>query len=48
MVDGDLITVLPIPPARIRAFRGSLKGRYSVRELLASRRRERRDERRRG
>jgi len=48
MVDGDVITVLPVPADPVRAFRGSLRGRYTTRALQADRRRERARERRRG
>lgn len=48
IIDGDLITVLPLPANPVKALRGSLKGRYSSRALLASRRRDRARERRTG
>ena len=48
MVEGDAITVLPVPGDPVRPFRGSLKGRYSTKSLLADRRRDRPRERRRG
>ena len=48
MVEGDVITLLPVPANPARAFRGSLAGRYSVRTLLSERARERRRERRGG
>ena len=48
IVDGDTITVLPVPSDPVRAFRGSLKGRYSVKALLRDRALERARERRRG
>ena len=38
MVEGDVITLLPIPANPVRAFRGSLTGRYYVRTLLSERR----------
>ena len=47
LVDGDLITVLPVPADPVRAFRGVLKGKYSVGSLLKSRHKERRREQRR-
>ena len=46
MVEGDVITLLPVPPDPAHAFRGSLAGRYSVKALLSERARERRRERR--
>jgi AbrB family looped-hinge helix DNA binding protein len=45
LVDGDLITVLPVPVDAVRAFRGSLKGKYSGKALLRDRRRDRGSER---
>lgn len=48
MVEGDVITLLPVPAQPVRAFRGSLAGRYSVKTLLSERTRERRRERRDG
>jgi len=45
LIEGDVITVRPIPADPIRAFRGSLKGRYSGKLLLAERQRDRRKER---
>jgi AbrB family looped-hinge helix DNA binding protein len=48
LIDGDLITVLPIPPDPARAFRGILKNRYSTQALRRERARERARERRRG
>jgi hypothetical protein len=48
MIDGDLITVLPLPPDPVKALRGSLKGKYSGKMLLTSRARERARERRTG
>lgn len=48
LVDGDLITVVPVPADPVRSFRGSLKGLYSGRDLARDRRRERRLERERG
>jgi AbrB family looped-hinge helix DNA binding protein len=44
LVDGDLITVLPVPAEAVRAFRGSLRGLYSGKQLLKERERERRRE----
>lgn len=41
LIDGDLITVLPVPAEPVRAFRGSLRGLYSGRKLLEERTRER-------
>lgn len=46
IVEGDVITVLPVPAAAARSFRGSLRGQYSGRALLRERERERRRERR--
>lgn len=48
LIEGDLITVLPVPASPARAFRGSLKGRYSTKALLRHRTAERSRERRRG
>ena len=48
IIEGDVITLLPVPSEPARAFRGSLQGRYSVRTLLDERGRERRRERKRG
>jgi AbrB family looped-hinge helix DNA binding protein len=48
LIDGDLITVLPIPPDRVRAFRGVLKNRYSTQALRRGRARDRAHEKRRG
>ena len=45
MIEGEVITVLPIPADPIRAFRGSLKGRYNGKALLTDRERDRRKER---
>ena len=44
LIDGDLISVLPLPAEPVRAFRGSLKGVYSGAKLLRERRQERRRE----
>ena len=48
LIDGDLISVLPLPAEPVRAFRGSLKGVYSGAKLLRERRQERRREQGRG
>ena len=48
MIEGDVITLLPVPADPARAFRGSLAGRYSVKTLLSERARDRRRERRGG
>ena len=48
MVEGDVITLLPVPADPVRAFRGSLAGRYGVQTLLKERTGERRRERRGG
>ena len=45
MIEGDVITVLPIPADPVSTFRGSLKGRYSGTALLRDRQREREHER---
>ena len=45
LIDGELITILPVPAEPARAFRGSLQGVYSGRKLLKERGRERRRER---
>ena len=42
IIEGDLITVLPVPSDPVRSFRGTLRGRYSGFMLLRERRRERR------
>jgi AbrB family looped-hinge helix DNA binding protein len=48
IIEGDVITVLPVPPDPVRSFRGSLRGTYSGITLLRERRQERRRERSRG
>lgn len=48
IIDGDLITVLPLPANPLKMLRGSLKGRYSANMLLTARARERARERRTG
>ncbi len=48
LIDGDLISVLPLPAEPVKAFRGSLKGVYSGARLLRERRQERRREQGRG
>ena len=48
IIEGDVITVLPVPADPVKAFRGSLRGKYSVATLLRERARERRRERRHG
>ena len=48
IIEGDVITVLPVPPDPVHSFRGSLHGKYSGVMLLRERRRERRRERSRG
>ena len=48
IIEGDVITVLPVPPDPVRSFRGSLRGNYSGAILLRERRRERRRERSHG
>jgi len=48
IIEGDVITVLPVPPDPAHSFRGSLRGKYSSAMLLRERRRERRRERSRG
>jgi bifunctional DNA-binding transcriptional regulator/antitoxin component of YhaV-PrlF toxin-antitoxin module len=45
LIDGEAITVLPVPPDPARAFRGSLKGKYSGPALLRARKLERKQER---
>jgi AbrB family looped-hinge helix DNA binding protein len=47
IVDGDAITVLPVPDDAVSAFRGSLKGKYSAHALRKARARDRARERRR-
>ena len=48
LVEGGVITILPVPPDPARAFRGSLQAKYSVQSLLRDRARERKRERARG
>ena len=48
IIEGDVITVLAVPPDPVRSFRGSLYGKYSGAMLLRERRRERKRERARG
>jgi AbrB family looped-hinge helix DNA binding protein len=48
IIDGDVITVVPVPAPPARSLRGSLKGKYSGRALLEARARERARERRGG
>ena len=48
LVEGGVITILPVPPDPARAFRGSLRAKYSVKSLLRDRARERKRERDRG
>ena len=48
VIDGDVISVLPVPSAPVRSFRGSLKGKYSLKALLRARAKERARERRSG
>lgn len=48
IIEGDVITVLPVPADPVTAFRGSLRGKYSVATLLRERASERRRERRDG
>ena len=48
LIDGDLISVLPLPAEPVKAFRGSLKGVYSGARLLRERQQERRREQGRG
>jgi AbrB family looped-hinge helix DNA binding protein len=48
LIDGDLITVLPVPENPARAFRGILRNRYSTQTLRRERSRERAREKRRG
>ncbi len=45
MIEGDVITVLPVPANPAQALRGSLRSTYSVTALLRDRARERRRER---
>lgn len=45
LIDGELISVLPVPAEPVRAFRGSLQGLYSGRKLFEERNRERRRQR---
>lgn len=44
IIEGDVVTVLPVPPNPSRAFRGTLRGKYSVEALLRERARERKRE----
>ena len=48
IIEGDVITLVPVPADPARAFRGSLRGKYSVAALLRQRARERKRERQRG
>jgi bifunctional DNA-binding transcriptional regulator/antitoxin component of YhaV-PrlF toxin-antitoxin module len=48
LIDGDIVTVLPVPAESVRALRGSLRGQYSGKQLLKDRARERRRDRRSG
>jgi AbrB family looped-hinge helix DNA binding protein len=48
IIEGEVITLLPVPAEPARAFRGSLAGKYPVKALLSARARERRRERRGG
>jgi AbrB family looped-hinge helix DNA binding protein len=48
IIEGDVITLLPVPADPARAFRGALRGRYSGAALLRDRRKERERERARG
>ncbi len=48
LIDGDVITVLPLPADPERSLRGSLRGKYSGRDLLRARAQERAGERRGG
>ncbi len=48
IVEGDVITILPVPSDPARAFRGSLRSKYSVGALIRERVQERRRERGRG
>lgn len=41
IIEGDVITLLPVPPDPVRAFRGSLRGKYRGRAFLKERARER-------
>lgn len=45
IIEGDVITVLPVPPDPAHAFRGSLRGKYTGKALLSARARERTRER---
>lgn len=44
ITEGEFILVVPIPKDPIRAFRGSLKGKYTGEEFLKDRQREREQE----
>jgi hypothetical protein len=48
IIEGDVITLLPVPPDPARAFRGSLRDKYGGKALLKERTRERKRERRNG
>jgi AbrB family looped-hinge helix DNA binding protein len=48
IIEGDVITLLPVPADPARAFRGTFKGKYAVAALLRGRAREGRLDRRRG
>lgn len=45
IIEGDVITLLPVPPDPVRAFRGSLRSKYSGNAFLKERTRERKRER---
>jgi AbrB family looped-hinge helix DNA binding protein len=45
IIDGDVITVLPVPSTPVRSLRGTLKNKYSGRALLKARAGERARER---
>jgi len=46
VINGDIITVIPIPKDPIKTFRGSLKGKYTEKEFLKDRQQDRDRERR--
>ncbi len=48
IVEGEVITLLPVPANPASVFRGSLRGRYTGKALMKDRIRERRRERKNG
>ncbi len=44
MVEGDMITVLPVPPNPVKAFRGVMKGQVSFKKFMDDRQTDRETE----